>query len=765
MRGRYSKLVLGILISVGMILSSIPFVSQEVMADQTVSETGVKLGDYDGLVKIKEDFDQATVQNEYLTALKEVRAEVYNDNLPFNGKPIQEYLRDRGISSLEEYLNLVEWDKGCEMIAIQRAYETEVHGVFAHIRANGEEIWTARYNNLNANGENLAWGFGSARETVYGWYNIPIEGKSERESLVEANGNPNAENGHLHQLLNPDLRYHGLGMTSHGAAAGEYSTSLIEAGSSGWQGQHTVTVGVKSFSDNGASVSVKSTRTDETVYGEKPAPRYENTTDLFEGETRIVTQGSKEKKIYEVVGGTFTAANQTKRYMRGSLLEYTLDATRNLKESTPGTPDVIQRGIAKKVIETESILFATKRVKDPNMFATDDTVVETEGENGEKTVVYKTYQKDGQTVKEQLSEEVTKKPVDKVVKYGALAHREEIAKESIPFKTIEENNPNLPAGERKIKVQGKAGEKNVTYDVVYDTETNAVKSERVTSEVIVKEAIDQVEEVGQLTTTTEYGEAEKIPYATEERESNTLYVGERKVDQAGVDGSKRAEYTVKRVGDEEPRREFVKYVVDLEPVTEIVLVGTKKHDVALITSGSTVKEGSEVKKGTQIVLHIDGDPKALESVSLNDEILERDVDYTVEAGSTIIKLSEDKSKALALGNHTIVAKFGEDASYNAGTVSVSFKVAKKVDNNTNTGNGNNQNKGSNGNNGTSEGSNDGINVGSQSQGTDQKADSKVVNKGNKPATGDESGLYVLLAMALVSSGTVVVVRRKEKKTR
>ncbi|WP_324650660.1 transglycosylase family protein [Georgenia sp. H159] len=69
--------------------------------------------------------------------------------------------------------------------------------------------------------------------------------------------------------------------------------------------------------------------------------------------------------------------------------------------------------------------------------------------------------------------------------------------------------------------------------------------------------------------------AETVPYETTEREDDSLYVGERRVVQEGVEGERVRATLLVLAGGQETDRDELDYVTVTEPVPEIVAVGTK----------------------------------------------------------------------------------------------------------------------------------------------------------------------------------------------
>src|SRR5699024_8661820 len=100
---------------------------------------------------------------------------------------------------------------------------------------------------------------------------------------------------------------------------------------------------------------------------------------------------------------------------------------------------------------------------------------------------------------------------------------------------------------------------------------------------------------------------EEIPYETKMKEDPTWEKGKKIIDQVGVVGEKWAIYEVTYVGGREYSRKIVSEEVTVEPVDEIVRVGTKvtevKEELATekISYETEVKEDPTLDKGERVV--------------------------------------------------------------------------------------------------------------------------------------------------------------------
>ncbi|QOX82208.1 G5 domain-containing protein [Nanchangia anserum] len=78
----------------------------------------------------------------------------------------------------------------------------------------------------------------------------------------------------------------------------------------------------------------------------------------------------------------------------------------------------------------------------------------------------------------------------------------------------------------------------------------------------------------------------EIPFETQEKKDDTLFVGQRIVDVEGVSGLKRVTYAVQSANGAESTREVVSEEVVRKPVSEVVRVGTRELPTGAAASGS-----------------------------------------------------------------------------------------------------------------------------------------------------------------------------------
>ena len=156
--------------------------------------------------------------------------------------------------------------------------------------------------------------------------------------------------------------------------------------------------------------------------------------------------------------------------------------------------------------------------------------------------------------------------------------------EEIPFEIVKKENPNLPAGQEKVITEGVKGERTIYLSVVTE---NGKQTETVLERQVTKEAVNQVVEVGTLTTHVgdEKGQApvvnkprvviedEEIPFTTITRETPSLPKGQTRLVTAGVNGRRSHFYSVTTAADGTEVKTLVTSVVAQEPVAQVIEVG------------------------------------------------------------------------------------------------------------------------------------------------------------------------------------------------
>ena len=176
--------------------------------------------------------------------------------------------------------------------------------------------------------------------------------------------------------------------------------------------------------------------------------------------------------------------------------------------------------------------------------------------------------------------------------------------ESIPFKVIRKENPNLPAGQEKVVKSGVLGERTSYISVLTE---NGKSTEIILDSQVTKEAVNQVVEVGApvthkgdengLAPTTEAKprleiQEEVIPFTTITRETDQLPKGQSRVVTEGINGRIRHFYSVTTAAV----RTLVTSVVAQEAVAQVVEVGTLVTHVGDEHGQAAVKEEKSAQK-------------------------------------------------------------------------------------------------------------------------------------------------------------------------
>lgn len=142
------------------------------------------------------DLRQDTARNEALRAVREARAHYYDENIVFDGLPLQDAVASAGLSR-DDYVN-IRWDNALERISIQRTAEEIYSGRIDHERPDGSSASTASYKGTSARAENLCEAT-SANSCLNSFI------KDEEQALKDASGFWSIDNGHLHTILRPTL--------------------------------------------------------------------------------------------------------------------------------------------------------------------------------------------------------------------------------------------------------------------------------------------------------------------------------------------------------------------------------------------------------------------------------------------------------------------------------------------------------------------------------------------------------------------------------
>lgn len=173
----------------------------------------------EGTFNLKQD---ENLKNQVLEEVRAIRSRLWDENILYTldadsntkGERLQDVARANGYTSKEAYVNGLTWSTELEKIAIQRAYEQTLTGL-SHQRPDGSDNYTAvSLNGIQSSAEILASSTDSQnpKKSFGQWSFEPSKrknDKSEYDLLKEAKG-VNADNGHLHIILDPELKHIGF---------------------------------------------------------------------------------------------------------------------------------------------------------------------------------------------------------------------------------------------------------------------------------------------------------------------------------------------------------------------------------------------------------------------------------------------------------------------------------------------------------------------------------------------------------------------------
>ncbi|MBM7315451.1 G5 domain-containing protein [Streptococcus suis] len=277
--------------------------------------------------------------------------------------------------------------------------------------------------------------------------------------------------------------------------------------------------------------------------------------------------------------------------------------------TTPATAKVIKVGTkpvhvpvvtTEEVVETQVVAFETIREDDPNLEVGKE-VVETEGVNGERTIVYTVTKTDGvETARTVKSDSITTPATAKVIKVGTkpvhvpvVTTEEVVETQVVAFETIREDDPNLEVGKEVVETEGVNGERTIVYTV---TKTDGVETARtVKSDSITTPATAKVIKVGTkpvhvpVVTTEEVVETQVVAFETIREDDPNLEVGKEVVETEGVNGERTIVYTVTKTNGVETARTVKSDSITTPATAKVIKVGTKPVHVPVVTTEEVVE--------------------------------------------------------------------------------------------------------------------------------------------------------------------------------
>ena len=249
------------------------------------------------------------------------------------------------------------------------------------------------------------------------------------------------------------------------------------------------------------------------------------------GTTKVIQAGKKGQKTNRYSVTKVNGEETSRTFVESNI-------------TTDPVDEIIQVGTRIKEIreasETSPIPFTVKVRKDTTK-PIGYRVTEVEGQDGEKSDLYKvTYINGTETKREHLKTTVVREAVDKVIVEGAGVERAlfEIQEDKITSTTEYRNDDTLPEGETKITQVGEEGLLRKTIEKRYFNDE--LRSTKLVESKLIKEATPTIILVGTKHVPTikveQDTQTEKIAYKTQSVEDPDLPKGETKVVQAGRTG-------------------------------------------------------------------------------------------------------------------------------------------------------------------------------------------------------------------------------------
>ncbi|MFQ7326298.1 MAG: G5 domain-containing protein [Streptococcus xiaochunlingii] len=249
------------------------------------------------------------------------------------------------------------------------------------------------------------------------------------------------------------------------------------------------------------------------------------------GTTKVIQAGKKGQKTNRYSVTKVNGEETSRTFVESNI-------------TTDPVDEIIQVGTRIKEIreasETSPIPFTVKVRKDTTK-PIGYRVTEVEGQDGEKSDLYKvTYINGTETKREHLKTTVVREAVDKVIVEGAGVERAlfEIQEDKITSTTEYRNDDTLPEGETKITQVGEEGLLRKTIEKRYFNDE--LRSTKLVESKLIKEATPTIILVGTKHVPTikveQDTQTEKIAYKTQSVEDPDLPKGQTKVVQVGRTG-------------------------------------------------------------------------------------------------------------------------------------------------------------------------------------------------------------------------------------
>ena len=287
----------------------------------------------------------------------------------------------------------------------------------------------------------------------------------------------------------------------------------------------------------------------KTVYTEDP--------ELEFGQEKIVTEGvlgvKRTTKTYVTQKGVRT---KDEPYIKEEVVKEAVDK-------------VVARG-SKAAVETKELDYKTTYVEDKDSEAGKKTVV-TKGSKGHETstVTHSFNSETGEVTSNEPKVEKTES-VDEVISVGTKSVD---TTKDLDYKTKYVEDKESEAGKKTVVTKGSKGHETTTITYSFNSETGEVTANE--PKVEKTESVDEVISVG----TKPKVEIMETEFKTEKRENKDLKKGEEKIIQAGVKGRETITTTYYLNPDTGEVKENKPSLEKVDPVNEIIEVGTQAEKV------------------------------------------------------------------------------------------------------------------------------------------------------------------------------------------
>ena len=178
----------------------------------------------------------------------------------------------------------------------------------------------------------------------------------------------------------------------------------------------------------------------------------------------------------------------------------------------------------------------------------------------------------GTDAKSTTTENVTRKPQDRIIAKGTKGSVTEKEAEKVPFETKYIEDDKLEEGKEEVRQEGVEGENEIIK--IYQTKNGQKVGEPKVSKNVVKEPKDKIIAKGTKGSVTE-NEIEKIPFETKYIEDDKLEEGKEEVRQEGIEGEKEFTKVYVTIKGEKTGEPQVTEKITKEPQDKIIAKGTK----------------------------------------------------------------------------------------------------------------------------------------------------------------------------------------------